>query len=203
VLRRIGLVVLICIGGCADALLVPQEAYEVKVKADLRKFQSYSAFYYMETGRYGSFEQVLEAVGSEADSDLYWAWDGHADAEPDGGYFFCEIAGGPGGGPLDRRVRTGLCAYPAKPGVTGDYIYCVLADTSALDAMGSPEEFGFVSRGEEWKMVRARYKDIGGPPRYWPSEAQLKEKFEVLEGISPEEGLRRARAAAEEYEKRK
>ncbi len=57
-----------------------------------------------------------------------------------------------------------------------DDILCVLVDSRKFKPESISEE-GFVSHGEEWTFYRARYRDIGGPLRRFPSDSELQRKF--------------------------
>ena len=92
---------------------------------------------------------------------------------------------------MDYVNYAGLCAYPAKPGKTGDLIICILADPQNFQE-GMSGDFPTVSHGEEWTFYKAKYKDIGEPVRSWPSDETLQETFQALKKRTPQEGLREA-----------
>lgn len=56
------------------------------------------------------------------------AWGGSPAPEPYDGYLFLELKTKADGSPVSFEGEFGLCAYPAKPGKTGDIIYLLLLD---------------------------------------------------------------------------
>ena len=103
--------------------------------------------------------------------------------------------------PLDRRNRAGLCAYPADPDGVADKVFCILADLHRLDAQVDANEYGFVSHGEEWSIYKAKYEDVGGPIRRWPSERELRLRFQEIGKLTPMQGLKKSQQVYDEYEK--
>jgi hypothetical protein len=184
------------VAGCQNPLNLEnrtyKKAYYVNALSKLRIFQSFTTMCYEERGQYCTMQDLFRGGG--IDEAFYQAWDGHPDPEPLSGYFFSEIERDSRGALLNRRIRTGLCAYPEIPGKTGDLIICALADMTTLDKkfqyMGDE---GVVSGSDEWAIYQAMYEDLGSPVKKWPSQSELKTKFQMLHAPTPQKGLQQAR----------
>lgn len=177
-----------------DFSSMSKKGSEAKILSILKRFQICSNLYQMEQGRYGKLQELYEWDKREMGEELYRAWDGHNNPQPLGGYLFTNIDRDASGAALDLREQIGLCAYPAEPEKTGDYIFCMLADLRDPDEIdGSIEQNSFISHGQEWTLYKARYEDIKGPVRRWPTKSELKTKFHAREKLTPEEGLEKAR----------
>ena len=160
-------------------------ANETNALSNLKRYQVATSLYQVEEGEYGTMSELYEADQGIIDQALYDAWDGNPDPRPLGGYLFSEIVHDTDGGPLEVDERAGLCAYPVGPGKMGHDILCVLLDSRKFKPEPIGEE-GFVSQGEEWTFYRARYRDIGGPVRRFPSDSELQRKFVPLSKLTPE-----------------
>jgi hypothetical protein len=186
------------VAGCQNPLnlenKIYKKAYYVNALSKLRIFQSFSTMCYEERGQYCTMRDLYMLNGGAIDKAFYKAWDGHTVPEPLSGYFFSEIERDSRGALLNRRIQTGLCAYPEIPGKTGDYIICALADMTTLDREFQDKgNEGFVSGSDEWTIYKAMYEDLGSPVKKWPSQSELKAKFQVLHALNPQEGLQQAR----------
>jgi hypothetical protein len=167
-----------------------KKANQVNALSKLKQFQAYTTMYYEENnGFYGR----LNDDGTGIDEAFYKAWDKHTNPEPLSGYLFSHIETGLNGLTLNLRERIGLCAYPFKPGKTGDFIYCALADLRVLEKKFSGMAQGFTSGAEEWTVYKAQYKDLGGPVHAWPAEEDLHTIFQPINKKAPQEGLDEAR----------
>jgi hypothetical protein len=119
-------------------------------------------------GRYGSLQDLVSR--DLADSALAGAADGGEKPEAFRGFLLADISTDENGDPLDRRRRSGICAYPVgadrkpvKP------VILVLMDEN------DPEECGFyVSAPIAWKTLKF-------PLRQWPTATALEENFSRLE----------------------
>ena len=89
-----------------------------------------------------------------------------------------------------------MCAYPSRPGETGDLMICTLVDPQYFRAQEIAEG-AFVSHGEEWNFYTADFKSFGKPLRRWPDDEEFKDRFIRIEKRNPEETLAAARALAE------
>ncbi len=166
--------------GCA--VKVANETYAL---SNLKRYQVATSLYQVEEGEHGNMSELYEADQGIIDQTLYDAWDGNPDPRPLGGYLFSEIVHDTNGEPLEGSGRAGLCAYPVGPGKIGHDILCVLLDSRKFKPEPIAEE-GFVSHGEKWTFYRARYRDIGGPVRRFPSDSELQRKFVPLSKFSAE-----------------
>ena len=163
-----------------------QVANEVNALSNLKRYQVATSLYQVEegAGKYGTMSELYQADQGIIDQALYDAWDGNPDPKPLSGYLFSEIVHDTNGEPLDFSGRAGLCAYPVGPDKMGD-ILCVLADSRKFKPEPASEE-DFVSHGEEWTLYRAKYSDIGGPLRRFPSDSELQRNFVPLSKPAPE-----------------
>ena len=112
-------------------------------------------------------------------------------AKPIHGYFLSEIETGPDGDELDRVHRAGLCAYPAKPGDTGDNIICITVAPGGKRPVGAGPAV-FAGLPPRWSIYLARYEDIGEPVTDWPNEGELQDRFRIFSQLSPEKGRTKA-----------
>ncbi len=170
-----------------------KQAHETSAMSYLKRYQTATSLNQVEYGRYSNLPDLYEEGGYRGliDEAFYEAWDGHDDPQPLGGYLFSDVDADANGAPLDREDRAGLCAYPSKPGESGDHIICVLADPRHFKAEPISAG-GFVSHGEEWTFYKAKYEDIGEPVRRWPSDGELGGVFQPYQKRTPAEGLREA-----------
>ncbi|MFC1588530.1 hypothetical protein ACFL54_09475, partial [Planctomycetota bacterium] len=75
---------------------------------------------------------------------------------------------------MDDSGQSGLCAYPEKPGKTGDTILLVFIDGYFA------ENPVFTNKRDTLYIYQASYKDIGRPINEAPSAQELS-KFEKVE----------------------
>lgn len=91
------------------------------------------------------------------------AWGGAPNPEPLDGYLFVELRTKADGTPVTFEGEFGLCAYPAKPGKSGDLVYLLLLD-------GETPEI--------W--VRRCQKDLPLPIAIWPSLEELNRLYHAM-----------------------
>ena len=181
-----------------------KRARETRALSFLKKYQTAATINQMETGQYADLPGLYEdgAYQGIISNTFYYAWDGHDQPRPLGGYLYSSITTDESGAPLDPMDYAGLCAYPAEPGKTGDLIICILADPAHFKAETN-NGYGAVSHGEEWTFYAANYEGIGEPLHSWPSKVTLQETFQSLKKRTPQEGLREAKRLMDSLSKKK
>lgn len=187
--------------GFAGSSCTSKKHNETVAMSFLKKYQTAATLYQVEYGRYGSLKEVYEDGSSGViNNDFYQAWDGHNNPQALGGYLFSSIDEDSNGGELDRSDRAGLCAYPEKPGGSGDLIICTFADPADFRA----EEIagGAISHGEEWNFYVANYTTMGKPLRKWPSRNMIETNFTKIQKRNPSEALAEALKMAKEVQSR-
>jgi hypothetical protein len=117
------------------------------------------------------------------DKDLADAWDGNDRPVALGGYLFADIA------PDIPSAQIGLCAYPEKPGESGDAMLILLIDDTKLSMTkeGRPAQ-----SGNEIRIYATLYNNIGAPLRTWPGEEELETNFiRIDRGLMSTDDLRK------------
>lgn len=166
---------------------VAKESNHTSAMAQLRKFGTANSLHYAERMEYAANLSVLYKAGFIY-GDLYDAWDKHSHPIPLSGYVFTEIIEESNGAPINRHARSGLCAYPAEPGSSGDKIFLILLDDKFMQ-ITSPDtpvgeggmggDGGFAASGGS-KLLVAPYERIGGPVTRWPTEEEMTSIYEEL-----------------------
>ena len=183
--------------GCGGSSSYDKKYNETRAMSFLKKFQTANSLYQVEYGSYASLKVLYEDGSSGAiDKEFYQALDGQGNPQSLSGYLYSSIDNDSDGSTLDRTERTGLCAYPEKPGESGDLIICILSDPRHFKA-DEIEGGGFVSHGEEWNFYTANYQKLGEPLQKWPTDQELKNNFTRIQKRNPTEGLQEARKMAE------
>ncbi|MFH1023380.1 MAG: hypothetical protein V1809_08310 [Planctomycetota bacterium] len=116
------------------------------------------------------------------------AWAGAAAPAPLNGYRFADVAVEE----KDRDARCGLCAWPDRPGVSGDEVLLILLDETTV---AMPEE-GRVVEGGGVSLWSRPCAEISGPVTSWPAAEELA-RWKRLDK-SVKEGMK---AAEEEFKK--
>jgi len=166
---------LTCAPGCGKKA-APQ-VFDTEVDNDLMtflcKYQSAQQMARIDMqGRYGSLKDLISR--ELVDSTLAGAVDSGQKPDAFRGYLLADINSDENGDSLDRRQRSGICAYPADAGrepgrKSKKPVILVLADEK------DPEEFGFyVTAPVAWKTLKF-------PLRQWPSQTALDENFFRIE----------------------
>jgi len=194
-------IVLVIIGicafsGCGGSSSYDKKYNETRAMSFLKKYQTANSLYQVEYGSYASLKELYEVGSSGAiDEAFYQALDDHNNSQPLSGYMFSSIDKDSDGSRLDSTERAGLCAYPEKPGESGDLIICVLSDPHHFEDE-ELEGGGFVSHGEEWNYYTAEYKNLDEPLRKWPADKKLDNDFTRIQKRNPTEALQEARKMA-------
>ena len=182
--------------GCGGFSSYDKKYNETRAMSFIKKYQTANSLYQVEYGSYASLKVLYEDGSSGAiDKAFYQALEDQNSPQPLSGYLFSSIDKDSDGGKLDRTERTGICAYPEKPGESGDLIICTLSDPRYFKAE-EMEGGGFVSHGDEWNIYVADYLKLGEPLRQWPSDEILKNNFTRIQKRNPTEGLQEAQKMA-------
>jgi len=119
-------------------------------------------------GRYGSLRDLISR--ELVDSALAGAADSAEKPDAFRGYLLADIGSDENGDAIDRRARSGICAYPAGAGrKPGKPVILVLMDEK------DPEECGF------YVAAPIAWKTLSFPLRQWPTAATLEDNFSRLE----------------------
>jgi len=198
----VSIIIGICVlSGCGGSSSYDKKYNETRAMSFLKKYQTANSLYQVEYGSYTSLKMLYEDGSSGViDKAFYQALDDQNSPQPLSGYLFTSIDKDSDGSKLDRTERTGLCAYPEKPGESGDLIICTLSDPRHFEAE-ELEGGGFTSHGEEWNFYIAGYQNLGEPIRKWPTDEILKNNFTRIQKRNPTEGLQEARKMAEVFQK--
>ena len=123
----------------------------------VKKFQTAVTLHHVEYGSHTNMAALFET--GEIEAPVYEAWDQHDAPKAHAGYLYTYFQGG------DERI--GLCAYPAKPGTSGDVMICALGDLSAWD--------------DEWELYTTNFEHYGRPLHDWPTRRELESDFVRME----------------------
>lgn len=172
------LLLFLTLSGCGGESGVFKKSNQTNAMAKLRNFGTVNSIFYAERMEYSDL-QGLYREGYIA-REFFDAWDKNANPTPFQGYLFTDITEYSNGGPMDRHARSGLCAYPVKPGSSGDKIFLILLDDRFSEVVGgNPEEGGFASTGGS-KLLAVPYNKVAGPVTRWPSDEEMKFLYEDL-----------------------
>jgi hypothetical protein len=180
---------------------------ETSAKALLKEYAVMQGVYRMEERdarwRYGSVKDLFGDGGSKSliSERLYRAWDGHPSPRAANGYLFAEIDTGADGLPLDRTKRAGLCAYPERPGRSGEKVILMLLDDDRRYGLPHGVESPDVGQGRDWNYYVAEYAKAGKPARVWPTPRELSDVFRVQAQYAPGQAVTAARGEIEQASK--
>ena len=192
-LRLICVSLTVAILGCGEGISVTgvmKMANETKAMSILKMLQTASTVYQCEReGVYGTIKELYDSGGMISEN-IYQACDSQAKPQPISGYLFADITTDSSGAPLEKHLKAGFVAYPAKTGA-GTIILMLCDPRDAKIPQG--DENGFVSHGEEWTFYKADYAKIGKPVRCFPSDNELRAKWTAINKYTPEEGVKEAK----------
>ncbi len=206
----LGIVLGACDSTISDSL---KKANEVKIMSQLKKYYSGQIIHSIERqGRMVSFKELYEnkSFGDFIDEEFYQAWNGHSDPKPQNGYLYSEIET-ESGNDINRNIKAGLIAYPKSPGMTSGDVIAILIDmdknVSAMDGDYSSEEELIAAMqqeeqgGNEWNFYTASSDVIQGPVTDWPSESELKSKWNKLKKHRAGDGIDVGKIMMDQYGK--
>jgi hypothetical protein len=164
------------LAGCGDGQSAPSAAYTTKAASLLKKYQVAQNINRMQSdGAYGSMKELIDRQLIEG--ELAKAYDKQSPPAAVGGYLFSDIEQDSDGRPIERRKKSGLCAYPESG--NGEVILMLLDSNDP----------------EEWAFYTGDAAATGGAVRRWPD---LKDKFTRSNKYSPQEALKEAEKRAKE-----
>ncbi|MCZ6695605.1 MAG: hypothetical protein O7A63_03595 [Acidobacteria bacterium] len=159
-----------------------RKARETSAFAELKKFGTAQNIVMIENGRFArSLEELQSFGGGLIAPAMVQASPRASPPHALNGFFFSEIV-------PRTSSQTGLAAYPATIGKTGDKIIMILIDE---DAGPQPTEGRPIS-GDNSRIFIAQAKDVRLPITRWPSEADLKANWHEIRRRNPVEGMREA-----------
>ncbi|PCJ62599.1 MAG: hypothetical protein COA79_03540 [Planctomycetota bacterium] len=194
-----GLIIILLLGGSAFLYTgnhiykgVTMQSNEVNALSGLKQWQMAVSVAMNEIGQYPSSEEIFgddNRFLGMLDEDVANAWDGHSDPIPYNGYYFSSLEEDEDS---ESKFRVGLCAYPVKPGSTGNAMILLLLDDSK---MSFDEETGQpIGRDDSFQIWRGNFTDYGEPVREWLSKEDLNQYFKRVDK-SVKEGMKEAQEA--------
>ena len=179
---------------------VLKKSNESSALAQLKRYSSEQSSLLVHEGSFAhKLSDLYTHLGyrEKRDTRLLGAWHRSEAPVPLKGYLFADIQEDEDGGALTDGFRCGLSAYPAEPGVSGDRVMLILLDERSVP-MPSDADGGFVG-GDNWRLFWAKPEDIEAPVTRWPTEHELQSTFHELRTRTPQEGLRDAQEAIDDF----